>query len=80
MLGRFPPGLSKPRIIAASVAVSGISSVSKRANLRDAGEKVAKATLIAVEIVRKNPIRSASPLILGAGSSACPVKGTLSCR
>jgi hypothetical protein len=35
-----------------------------------AGEKIAKATLIAVEIVRKNPIRSASPLTRGAGSSS----------
>jgi hypothetical protein len=34
-----------------------------------AGEKVAKATWIAVEIVRKNPARSASPFSHGVGSS-----------
>ena len=41
-----------------------------------AGEKVAKATLIAVEIVRKNPIRSASLLIRGAGSSSGSSRGS----
>src|SRR5476649_1430637 len=41
-----------------------------------AGEKVAKATLIAVEIVRKNPDRSASPLIRGGGSSSGSLPGS----
>ena len=35
-----------------------------------AGEKVANATLIAVEIVRKNPDRSASPFSHDAGLSS----------
>ena len=41
-----------------------------------AGEKVAKATLIAVEIVRKNPIRSASPFSHGVGSSNGSLHGS----
>ena len=35
-----------------------------------AGEKVTTATLIAVESCARNPIRSASPSTLGAGSSS----------
>ena len=41
-----------------------------------AGEKVAKATLIAVEIMRKNPIKSASLLTRGAGSSNGSLPGS----
>jgi hypothetical protein len=40
------------------------------------GEKVAKATLIAVEIVRKNPGQSASLLTHGAGSSSGSLPGS----
>jgi transposase len=41
-----------------------------------AGEKVAKATLIVVEIVRKNPDQSASPSTRGVGSSSGSSRGS----
>ena len=41
-----------------------------------AGEKVATATVIAVEIVRKNPIRSASPSNRAAGSWSASSPGS----
>jgi hypothetical protein len=41
-----------------------------------AGEKVAKATLIAVEIVRKNPGQVGFVLTRGAGSSSASSRGS----